>query len=105
MEARDERQDEGGGRTVAILPDKSENPTTMRINQFAAGIYPTVHAHLEAARAAQRRTGEALTVGWRSRIGPQPNLRDLLSAECTGGSFLALARTRPLNRRPPNSSD
>ena len=23
----------------------------MRINQFAAGIYPTVYAHLEAARA------------------------------------------------------
>jgi putative membrane protein len=39
--------------TVAILPDHSDNPTTMRINQFAAGIYPTVHAHLEAARALE----------------------------------------------------
>jgi putative membrane protein len=37
--------------SVAILPDKSENPTTMRVNQFAAGLYPTVHAHLEGARA------------------------------------------------------
>jgi putative membrane protein len=39
------------GGTVAILPDRSDNPTTMRINQFAADIYPTVHAHLEAAKA------------------------------------------------------
>jgi putative membrane protein len=39
--------------TVAILPDKSDNPTTMRINQFAADIYPTVHAHLEAAKAVE----------------------------------------------------
>jgi putative membrane protein len=41
------------GGTVAILPDHSDNPTTMRINQFAAGIYPTVHAHLEAAKALE----------------------------------------------------
>jgi putative membrane protein len=38
---------------VAILPDHSDNPTTMRINQFAAGIYPTVYAHLEAAKALE----------------------------------------------------
>jgi hypothetical protein len=37
--------------SVALLPDKSENPTTMRVNEFAAGLYPTVYAHLEAARA------------------------------------------------------
>jgi predicted outer membrane protein len=42
-----------GGETVAILPDQSDNPTTMRINRFAADIYPTVHAHLEAARALE----------------------------------------------------
>jgi predicted outer membrane protein len=41
------------GGTVAILPDQSDNPITMRINQFAAGIYPTVHAHLEAAEALE----------------------------------------------------
>jgi putative membrane protein len=41
------------GGTVAILPDKSDNPTTMRINQFAAEIYPTVHAHLEAAKTLE----------------------------------------------------
>jgi putative membrane protein len=39
--------------TVAILPDHSDNPTTMRINQFAAGIYPTVYGHLEAAKALE----------------------------------------------------
>ena len=39
--------------TAAILPDPSNNPTTMRINQFAAGIYPVVYAHLEAARALE----------------------------------------------------
>ena len=38
---------------VPILPDKSDNKTTMRINQFAASIYPTVHAHLEAAKALE----------------------------------------------------
>jgi putative membrane protein len=47
--------------TVAILPDRSDNPTTMRINQFAAGIYPTVHAHLEAAKALQRSVGKRHT--------------------------------------------
>jgi putative membrane protein len=41
------------GRTGAILPDRSENSTTMRINQLAADIYPTVHAHLEAAEALE----------------------------------------------------
>jgi putative membrane protein len=42
-----------GGRTIAIPPDRSDNPTTMRINQFAADIYPTVYAHLEAAQALE----------------------------------------------------
>ncbi len=42
------------GRIVAIPPDRSDNPTTMRVNQFAADIYPTVYAHLEAAKALER---------------------------------------------------
>ena len=41
------------GATVPIRPDPSDNQTTMRINQFAADIYPTAHAHLEAARALE----------------------------------------------------
>jgi putative membrane protein len=39
--------------TAPVLADQSENPTTMRVNQFAAEIYPTVHAHLEAAKALE----------------------------------------------------
>lgn len=42
------------GGAVAILPDPSDNATTMRINQFATDSYPTVHAHLEAAKALER---------------------------------------------------
>jgi hypothetical protein len=41
------------GGTVAILPDPSANPTTMLFNQYAANIDPTVHAHLEAAKALE----------------------------------------------------
>jgi putative membrane protein len=41
------------GGAVAVLPDPSDNPTTMRMNQFAADVYPTVHAHLEAAKALE----------------------------------------------------
>ncbi len=38
---------------VAILPDKSDNKTTMRVNQFAASLYPTVYAHLQSAKALE----------------------------------------------------
>jgi putative membrane protein len=41
------------GGNASILPDASDNPTTMRINRFAADLYPTVHAHAEAARALE----------------------------------------------------
>ena len=41
------------GGTIPILPDPSDNPTTMRVNQFAADLYPTAHAHLEAAKALE----------------------------------------------------
>jgi predicted outer membrane protein len=43
---------EAGG-TIPVLPDPSDNPTTMRVNQFAADLYPTAHAHLEAAKALE----------------------------------------------------
>jgi putative membrane protein len=36
---------------ATILPEKSDNPVTMSINQWAADAYPTVQAHLEAAKA------------------------------------------------------
>ena len=35
------------------------NPSTMRVSQFAADIYPTVYVHLEAAKALERSLGEA----------------------------------------------
>jgi len=38
---------------LSLLPDPSDNPTTMRINQFAAEMYPSAHAHLEAAKALE----------------------------------------------------
>ncbi len=47
--------------TVALLPDPGDNPTTMRINQFAAAIYPTVYAHLEAAKALESSLKKQLT--------------------------------------------
>ena len=60
-----EGQTSVAAESVAILPDKSENPTTMRVNQFAADIYPTVHAHLkppERSRARSRSVdGRAVT--------------------------------------------
>ena len=48
------------GQAVAVLPEKSDNPVTMSINQWAAEAYPTVQAHLTAAKtldsAMEKRT-------------------------------------------------
>jgi putative membrane protein len=41
-------------RTIALPPDKSDNPTTMRVNQLAADLYPTVRAHWDAAKALEK---------------------------------------------------
>jgi putative membrane protein len=38
------------GQVIAILPEKSDNPVTMSVNQWAADTYPIAAAHLEAAR-------------------------------------------------------
>jgi hypothetical protein len=35
---------------VAIIPEKSDNPLTMSLNEWAAAAYPIVQAHLDAAR-------------------------------------------------------
>jgi putative membrane protein len=42
-----------GAASVAIRADASDNPTTVRVNQFAADIYPTVYAHFESAKALE----------------------------------------------------
>jgi len=39
------------GQAIAIIPEKSDNPVTMSVNQWAADTYPIAAAHLEAARA------------------------------------------------------
>jgi predicted outer membrane protein len=38
------------GKVVAIIPEKSDNPSTMKLNEWAATAYPIVRAHLDAAR-------------------------------------------------------
>jgi putative membrane protein len=35
---------------VAIIPEKSDNPVTMSLNEWAAAAYPIVRAHLDAAK-------------------------------------------------------
>jgi hypothetical protein len=46
---------------VAVLPEKSDNVVTMSLNEWAATTYPTVRAHLDAARllkiAVDKRSG------------------------------------------------
>jgi len=39
-----------GAKTVEIVPEKSDNPVTTRINEWAATVYPTAYAHLESAK-------------------------------------------------------
>lgn len=36
------------------MPEKSDNPVTLSINQWAADTYPIVYAHLQAARMLDR---------------------------------------------------
>jgi putative membrane protein len=55
------RQTDASGRKVetqadaiAITPEKSDDPVTMSINQWAADTYPTAFAHLEAAKVLQK---------------------------------------------------
>lgn len=41
------------GETAAITPEKSDNPVTFRLNQWAADTYPVAVAHLQAAKDMQ----------------------------------------------------
>jgi hypothetical protein len=34
-----------------VLPEKSDNPNTQAVNQWAADLYPVAYAHLQAAKA------------------------------------------------------
>jgi putative membrane protein len=37
-------------KAVAVVPEKSDNPITMSLNQWAADTYPVAYAHREAAK-------------------------------------------------------
>jgi hypothetical protein len=41
------------GQTIAILPEKNDNPVTFSLNEWAAKAYPIVSAHLDAAKTLQ----------------------------------------------------
>ena len=43
-------------RDVEVRPNKSDNALTMKINQWAAEIYPVVQKHLDTARALENAT-------------------------------------------------
>jgi putative membrane protein len=42
------------GQTEAITPEKSDNPTTAALNQWAADTYPTAWEHLQSAKDLQK---------------------------------------------------
>jgi putative membrane protein len=48
-------------RDVAVRPDKSDNETTMKINQWAAETYPAVQKHLDTARTLRKAAKERST--------------------------------------------
>jgi putative membrane protein len=41
------------GAEIAIVPISSDNPVTMKINAWAAAVYPTEYAHLVSAKAIE----------------------------------------------------
>lgn len=40
-------------KATAVMPEKSDDPNTQAVNQLAADLYPSVYAHLQAAKALQ----------------------------------------------------
>jgi putative membrane protein len=38
-------------KASAVMPEKSDDPNTQAVNQIAADLYPSVYAHLQAAKA------------------------------------------------------
>jgi len=48
-------------RDVQVRPNKSDNAVTMRINEWAADIYPVAQKHLDTARALENTTKERST--------------------------------------------
>jgi putative membrane protein len=52
--ADDGTKPEVKGTATTVLPEKSDNPITASINQWAADTYPTAQAHLTAAKALDK---------------------------------------------------
>jgi putative membrane protein len=52
--ADDATKPEVQGNASTVLPEKSDNPITAAINQWAADTYPTAQAHLTAAKALDK---------------------------------------------------
>jgi predicted outer membrane protein len=42
------------GEAVSIVPEKSDNPVTLSLNEWAAATYPRAFAHLQAAKDLQK---------------------------------------------------
>ena len=45
---------EAKGEAVAVMAEKSDNPVTLSLNQWAAETYPVAFAHLQAAKDLQK---------------------------------------------------
>ena len=42
------------GEALTVIPEKSDNPVTFALNEWAAATYPTTFAHLQAAKELQK---------------------------------------------------
>jgi putative membrane protein len=45
---------EGKAEAISIVPEKSDNPVTLSLNEWAAATYPVAFAHLQAAKDLQK---------------------------------------------------
>jgi hypothetical protein len=52
---------EARGKEIIVQPEKSDSPVTMKLNQWAAEVYPTAYAHLEAAKATDKNLKQRTT--------------------------------------------
>jgi putative membrane protein len=48
------RKMEGKGEAITVVPEKSDDPVTLSLNEWAAATYPTAFAHLQAAKDLQK---------------------------------------------------
>ena len=48
------KKTEGKAEAISIVPEKSDNPITLSLNEWAAATYPVAFAHLQAAKDLQK---------------------------------------------------